>query len=110
MIARVYFSESDGDYWLKRWLMPGFSHCFVVVDGILINPCFHYTQAFNAEALYECTTYIDIDMKEPEKKHRTIWQVFTCVTMVKSFIGMNKYAILTPYQLFQYLQRHQDGK
>lgn len=109
-MIRVYFAESDGQFWLKRFLLPGFSHCFIATEGVVINPCFHCIQVFPDEGTYEATTFLDIDLEEPKEIQRTIWQVFTCVSVIKSFLGINKYTIWTPYQLFQYLLRHPEGE
>lgn len=84
--------------------MPGFSHCFIVTEGVYINPAFHCTQIGPAEEIYECTTYIDIEPTAPPEIKRTIFQPFTCVTVVKSFLGIDKSFILTPFQLFNHLK------
>ena len=104
MKARVYFSEADSKFWLKRFLQDGFSHCFIDIEGVLINPLHHYTSIEAASDLYECTDYIDIEIEEPAWKARTIWQPFDCVSIVKSFLGLHKWGILTPYQLFKHLR------
>ena len=105
MQARIYFTESDTTFWFKRWfLQPGFSHCFIVVDGVLLNPAYHCLQVIpDAGPMYECTTYLDIELDEPEFVKRTIWEVSTCVTTIKQVIGLDKYGIFTPYSLYQYL-------
>lgn len=111
--VRVYFSESDGKFWLKRFLKPGFSHCFIAIEGVIIDPSFHFGQVFKDEGLYEATTYIDVEITEPEHAKRTIWQVFTCVSVVKYFLGINQYTMWTPYQLYQHLKllrKFQDGQ
>lgn len=69
---------------------------------VLINPSSHYWYIGESEGIYD-GTYIDVEIKEPEKKARTIWEVQTCVTAIKQFLGIRKYGIFTPYQLYRYL-------
>lgn len=76
----------------------------------MINPAFHCIQIFKDEGMYDCTTFIDIDIEEPEEIQRTIWQVFTCVSVVKSILGINKYTVWTPYQLMQYLLKEKSHR
>ncbi len=107
MKARVYFTESDRSFWLKRFLQPGFSHCHITVKvgyrEILINPASHYTYIGLSDGAY-AGQYVDIEIDEPERKARTIWEVNSCVTQIKNFAGIRKYGIFTPYQLYRYLK------
>lgn len=106
---RVYFAESDGEYWIKRFLKPGFSHCFIVTAGVLINPCFHFTNVVACGGVYESTVFLDVDYSEPKMSRRSILQPFTCVTIVKSILGINNSGIITPYQLFKHLEANPNG-
>ena len=110
--ARIYFAESDASFWFKRWfLKPGFSHCFIVINGVLLNPAYHCLQVIpDAGPVYECTTYIDMDMKEPKFVKRTIWEVSTCVTTIKQVLGIDVYGIFTPAQLHDYLLKEKSHR
>jgi len=110
-MARVYFAESDTDFWWKRmFLHDQFSHVFIVVDGVLLNPAWHQLQVDgNASDEYECTTYIDVTFEEADHKMRPLFQMVTCTSLIKDVLGIRNWCIITPYQLFQYLQRHHDG-
>lgn len=91
---------------MKRFLKPGFTHCFMVAlvgsQQVLINPTSHYTCIAEGAELYE-GTYVDIEIKEPARVAKMPWEPNTCVTQLKNFIGIGKYDILTPYQLYRYL-------
>lgn len=71
-------------------------------QNILINPVSHYTYIGLAEPEYE-GLWIEVDVEEPERKARPIWEPNTCVTQAKNFLGIQKRAIVTPYQLYRYL-------
>lgn len=106
MRARVYFADSDRWFRLKWFLKPGFSHCFIAMtvgdQEVLINPSSHYTYIGESEGVYE-GEYLDVEVDEPIREPRTIWEVNTCVTIVKGFLGIRRYTIFTPYQLYRYL-------
>jgi hypothetical protein len=105
--VRVYYTHSDGDFLLKQYLKRGFSHCFLEINGMIIDPRFYYADIFESMGVYAHHTYQDVDIVRQETVRRTIWQPFTCVSMIKAFMGINKWYILTPYQLWSYLDGQQ---
>jgi len=109
--ARVYFSESQNDFlWKTLFLKPAWSHCFIALEGVLINPSWHFIEVCKDEGLYECTTYIDVEFEPPPQKYRFPLQLLTCVTIIKELLGIKHWWIIHPQQLYNYLRRHQYGK
>ena len=107
--ARVYFSPTENTYlWKTLFLNPDYAHCFVVIEGVLINPSWHFVDICKAEDLYECTTYVDIEFSPPPEKKRFPLQFVTCVTLVKEIIGVKCWHIIHPEGLYKYLVRHHD--
>jgi len=70
---------------------------------VLINPTSHYTYIGPGLGLYD-GIYLDIEIEEPPRVAKMPWEPNTCVTQLKNFIGIGKYDILTPYQLYRYLE------
>jgi len=105
MQARVYFADGETDYFLKRLFHKEMNHVFVVIDGVLMNPCFHMMYLCQAEGEYQSTAVLDVEISEPAHKMRWPLQLVSCTYLVKEVLGIKKCCILTPYQLYKYLLR-----
>ena len=106
-MAHVYFNESSGDYLGKRWLKAGFTHCWVVVDDVVVHPGFHVTETAHAPGVeFECTASVSFALDEPEQRMLPVLRPQTCVETVKRVLGISNRTIFTPYQLYNYLRCH----
>lgn len=109
--ARVYFCSTENDFlWKKLFLNPDYAHCFIALENVVVNPSWHFIDVFKDEGLYECTKYIDVIFEPPPKKYRFPFQLLTCVTIVKEILGIKRWYIIHPEQLYRYLKRHSHGK
>jgi len=115
--ALVVFSDNTGVWWL-RFLKVGFRHCFVILETdrgcVWIDPL---SNSFSIKLLegYELAGllrwYRDMGMKvisvklEPQRSAPFSWAPMTCVEVVKRLLGIRDNLILTPWQLFSYLDR-----
>ena len=114
----VVFSGRADMKWLKI-LKPGFRHCFVLIhDGytwLAIDPMSHYTDVsvlpidpeYNlpgwmaGEGLSVVKAIPDRTIQKPAPTG-----VYTCVEVIKRYLGIHRRFIFTPWQLYRYLQRH----
>ena len=109
--ATIVF-RSANTKWLKRILKDGFSHCFVIIHhngyNLMVNSCFSH--AYNSLSFQEYTpqegdTIVKIDrLIDTNVSHYKIG-LMSCVEIVKRFIGLNRFLVFTPYQLYKALQR-----
>lgn len=116
--AWVVFSGQTELFYLK-WLKPGFRHCYILLhDGkhwVSIDPLSQHTEVQVLD-----TVPADFDLPGwLESRGQTIlradidhthirpapWMAFTCVEAVKRVLGLHKFNIFTPWQLFRYLKR-----
>ena len=116
--AWVVFSGKADLPWL-RILRPGFRHCFVLLnDGthwLSVEPLLTHMEV----QIYH-TVPADFDLPEwlsrrgqvvveaPIARHHkkpAPWMVFSCVEVVKRVLGVHKRFIVTPWQLYRYLER-----
>lgn len=117
----VCFTYADRPYWWTRILKPGFSHCYVLkeVEGgyILLNPCFAaidlqfipYGQKF-PPYLDKPTIVVKIHTTVNQDRKRPLIQAVTCVEFVKALLGIRRWPLWTPYQLYRYLLGGNDGQ
>jgi hypothetical protein len=117
--ALVVFSHETDLPWLKI-LKPGFRHCFVILnDGqswVSYDPLAHHTEiavhdlppSFDLPGWLEGRghTVIKAEVNHDHKRPAPL-MLFTCVEAVKRILGLYALFVLTPWQLFQALQRQQ---
>lgn len=112
--ALVGFGGRPRIWWMK-YLKKGFSHCFVVLgngfEWILVDPLAHYTDVIvlknvNVKGYLKSNGY-KIIQTTPGIPNNTkpFLMPYTCVETVKRFLGIKNRLILTPYQLFLFLNR-----
>lgn len=113
--ALVVFSGQADLRWL-RLLRPGFRHCFVVLetpDGwISLNPMAHrtdlavlpVTDAGDLARWYRAhgLTVLETLPRLPPRRQAP-WRPFSCVEAVKRVLGIHDGFVLTPWQLFRYI-------
>lgn len=116
--AWVVFSGKSDWPWLKL-LRPGFRHCFVIVhDGtrwLSLDPLLQHTEL----KVHDVPPDFDLPgwltargnrvMAAPLNRAHTKpapVMVFTCVEAVKRVLGLHKWAVMTPWQLYRHLTRY----
>ena len=113
----VVFSDHADLKWLKI-LKPGFRHCFALIhDGdhwLAIDPMSHYVDfsILPVDPNYDLPIWIAgkglslvrIAPNRTVQKPAPIG-VFTCVEVIKRFLGIHRRRIMTPWQLYCYLQK-----
>lgn len=117
--AYVVFVDNTSLWWLKL-LKKGFRHCYLILkiadSGIWleVNPMsnqivvnlYEYFPDFNYISYLEHKDQVKIcpvQIAEAPLKAAPIC-LFTCVEMVKRFLGLHECFIHTPYQLYTFLQ------
>lgn len=115
--AWVVFSGKADVPWL-RLLKPGFRHCFVLLhDGrhwLSVDPMLNYMDVQyqkvprdfdvadwlkeRGETIVPAPVCRDVKIPAP-------WSPFTCVEAVKRVLGIHARGVLTPWQLYRYLNK-----
>ena len=101
--------------WFMRFFKKGFYHCILALgneeEWIVIDPLLHFTDLImikdsDIRHFFKKHGYRFVETKVEEPKHIQLRVMpYTCVETVKRFIGVEKSSILTPYQLFCYLNK-----
>ena len=114
--AWVVFSGQADMIWLKI-LKPGFRHCAVLLnDGrnwITIDPLSNYTDV----TVHHVPLEFDLPLWMRDRGYKVLpapmcrtlrpapFSVYSCVEAVKRVLGIHKRLIITPWQLYRYLQK-----
>ncbi len=118
--AWVVFSGTTDLPWLKI-LKPGFRHCFAVLreedHWIVIDPLSHFidVKTHVSDANFDMVewlktqgmTVLKTKITPPNKQAPLM--PFSCVEVVKRVIGIHARGVITPWQLFQFLLKHNKG-
>ncbi|MBI1425821.1 MAG: hypothetical protein GC149_20550 [Gammaproteobacteria bacterium] len=121
--AWVVFSGQADRPWLKL-LRPGFRHCFVIVnDGahwVSFDPMLnhidlrvhdHVPAEFDLPRWLEQRGQIVVEAKiDRSRKNPAPVALFTCVEAVKRVLGLHRFFILTPWQLYRHLLNASEQK
>lgn len=116
--ALVVFSGQADQIWL-RLLRHGFRHCFLVLGSsggwLYINPLAHRMDimvlpvepGFNASEWYRTQglTVIETRLSHPPERG-TPWRPLTCVEVAKRILGISAWNIITPWQLYRYIEKN----
>lgn len=119
----IVFTQGKGNQWWKRPLKNGYGHCFIVKSicadyfWLSIDPLYSFTDIVTIpKSAGDLRDFLPEDAKvvEIHPKIDNNCAVFTiscntCVDTVKRFLGISKPFIITPWQLYKYLIRCQDG-
>ena len=114
----VVFFGGNKTHWWTRFLKKGYYHCFIAMDlgystWVLIDPVMNYTDFivvnndnnFIKNLADKGYTYIIIKPKFIWDRKKWHIRPFTCVEVVKNFLGITKPFIFTPYQLYKYIKK-----
>ncbi len=114
--AWVVFTGQTDLPWLKM-LKPGFRHCYVLLnDGdrwVSLDPLSNYLDVsihhhvpakFNLPLWLKSRGLIVVRAPMRRARKEAPWMLFTCTEAVKRVLGLHKRSIITPWQLYRYLQ------
>ena len=113
----VFSNETDLSY--LKVLKHGFRHCYVVMsDGqkwFSIDPLAHMTEIafhsfsepFNLPLWLKSQghTVVRVGLQIPEARPAPL-MFMTCVETVKRMLGVRNRWLVTPWQLYKFLQKH----
>lgn len=120
--AWVVFSGEVDLWWLKM-LKPGFRHCFVIArdekNWIVLDPLSPHLelavlplpQDFDVPSWLRAQnlTVVDAPIKRQYRKAAPVnW--FSCVEVIKRFLGIHSRRIVTPWQLYCFLTKDNPHK
>ena len=101
---------------MTRWLEPGFRHCYAMTNEmnhfwIVVDPASSFTNVYPVMyELYPTPQHFDPEATEfvryrgtIKKRMRAPVGVYSCVEIVKSLIGVSHPWIITPHQLYRWL-------
>jgi len=113
--AIVVFGDQVGLFWL-RILEPGFRHCFVLLEldngWVMLDPLAHWMHVAilppvpsgELAAWYRGHGYRAVVVCPDQPPRRSApWAPFTCVETVKRALGIHRFGIWTPRQLWRFL-------
>ncbi|MBT4932606.1 MAG: hypothetical protein HOL66_07370 [Rhodospirillaceae bacterium] len=104
----------------KLWLLKrGYRHCFAIIEGrsgwAVFNPLSHYTEIETYPSLDEEEiaqfyqglgfTVLRTQIGEVPKKLAPLFP-YTCVEAVKRTLGIQVRAVVTPWQLYQFIENN----
>lgn len=118
--AWVVFSGKADLPWL-RFLKPGFRHCFVLLhDGLhwfSCDPMLNRTEIRvhrHVPADYDLPSWLagrglTVVPARMERAHKSPapWMFYSCVEAVKRVLGLRRFFIFTPWQLYRHLIQHE---
>lgn len=116
--ALVVFSENSGMWWL-RFLKAGYRHCFVIletdrgcvwVDPLSNSLTIKMLEGYELAGLLQWYRQMGMKVVRVEVEHVKskpfTWAPMTCVEVVKRLIGLRDCLVLTPWQLFNELNKN----
>jgi hypothetical protein len=115
--AWVVFS-GEADLWWLKILKPGFRHCFVIArdkkNWIVLDPLSPHLEVavlplprmFNLPQWLESQNLkvLRAPIQRDHKKSAPL-NIFSCVEVIKRFLGIHVRRIMTPWQLYCFLTK-----
>jgi hypothetical protein len=113
----VIFQDSDYKHWFLRYVKPGFRHCFIAFqhedEWLVIDPVDSCIKAGIVDKLEEyaeqSAKILHFSIEIDPKLYRGGLCWFTCVEVVKAYMGIKSFWTFTPWQLYKLLRRDSDG-
>lgn len=114
----IVFEDSPKRRWFTRYLKPGFTHCYLMyksVNGlmwVIINPMWSHCdvdvrtlETFPSAQDYAGEYAIVVKFNATINPDQTVAQLsfMSCVDFIKRFIGLARWRVITPYQLYKEL-------
>jgi hypothetical protein len=114
----VVFSRANYSHWLYRFLDPCFQHVYAISVSpggaywVIVNPmnshidishelCIDYLTPRDLAG--ESAVILPVEARISNDNNRSRGGLFTCVSVVKGLLGIDKPGIFTPFQLYRYL-------
>jgi len=116
MSRAIVAFHSDSNHWLASHLRNGFKHCLVAVldpDAGWIETDFRRgtptirlmcEPGVDLIEHYDSIGLLAVETETIDTEFRAPYFVANCVGMVKVVLGVRKPSIVTPYQLWRFLQ------
>ena len=112
----VYTDDADSP-WFLRYLKKGYKHVYLVKFDGLFWIKLEYTLGFqdirvlpydmydSIETIIGDEKYQKVTVRRKIKRYRTFIAPPSCVEAMKSVMGLREYFLLTPWQLFNYVEQ-----
>lgn len=108
-----YVIYSPNKSWWGRWF-GRFAHCYVILrqpnQWVEVHHHFSYTNISVYPPGYAWAKEVEgiiqpfnLEFPYTEMRCKQVLALFTCVETVKSLLGIGDWRIVTPYQLYRYL-------
>jgi hypothetical protein len=122
----VCFNRSSTKHWVLDMLEPHFQHCFLVKHDVdrwlVVNPMNSHTAVYTEcmdeypciRALAVNCVILNVTARIEPQINQWHLNVFNCVEVCKSMLGIHDWLLWTPYQLYNRILRlrlcqpHQD--
>lgn len=115
----IVFSGESEIKWIKLLFKKGYRHCYAVInDGskwVTCDPMAHKTEIsvhHQIPADFDLPRWLQsrglkvVAVPNVSFKKKSLTPAFfTCVEAVKRLIGVRRFFVLTPYQLFRHLEK-----
>jgi hypothetical protein len=119
----VVFCDSDVLWW-QIFLKKGYRHCFLIladkannylfIDTTDNRIIFNLLESDKNDNIAELCASLNatllkipmVKIMDNIKKRKAPMSVLNCVQLIKRILGIHKRNILTPWNLFMYLQKH----
>ncbi len=123
-------SDRKNMHWYQKYMKEGFEHCFILYwDGFMWYRLeklygYHMVKSIlhldgyilheeNIKSYFESLGYVcqnvDLSMRQESLRCKQVITFYNCVEYVKDFLGIGKWNLFTPYQLFKYVEKR-NGK
>ena len=115
--AIVVFKNAEGTrrHWLAPLLKDGFRHCGVAVEAgdywVFVDPnpdcirfCVPALKNYDIADYFKDRGFSTVELETTGRDVRVPLVVSNCVGVVKTVLGIRKFSIITPYQLYKYLR------
>lgn len=108
-------TASQRQHWLAPLLKDGFRHCGVAVEAedywVFVDPnpdCIRFRvpalKNYDLAGYFRDQGFSTVELETTGAEVRVPLVVSNCVGVVKTVLGIRKFAIITPYQLYKYLR------
>ena len=116
----IAYHPADRTRWWNWMLKKGYGHVEVYTDiaggFMLLYPNFIgialYEQYCTEEELLKLDNMVfqEYIVNQRESQKSNLKGIITCVSIVKNLLFINKWWIITPFQLYKYIERYNHGK
>lgn len=116
----IVFEEALKRKWYFKWFKPGFTHCYIMKKSeggcfwLVVNPVWSHVivdyrsvETFPTVRDYAGSHALVLEYKAFIDPYSKVWAlgVNSCVDVVKRFLGIRRFTLFTPYQLYKYLRK-----